>query len=204
MFIITVMLAVSFPVHAASGESVQYLTGGSATDYVGITIDGNFDDWSDKPQTQIYKGSLREGKYCIASLFRDDSYIYLYVKMSEDKPDFNGWNYTFSVDGVEKTFIIVGFSSPYILDKDKWQFVDNADAAVTYGMGEPDECELKLPLSLFTATPDAVQTITFYSTSLGQQTVQVTGTTTLPFVIAGAGIIIASAGYGLAKRKRKK
>jgi uncharacterized protein (TIGR04145 family) len=63
---------------------------------------------------------------------------------------------------------------------------------------------MQIPLSFFPKKPDMIETITFYSPNLGPQVLTATGTPTLPFIIAGSGVVVASLGYFILKRKRVK
>src|ERR1035437_6492762 len=157
LFSIFTVLSFSSPVNAATNGEVVYAASGSSSDYVGITIDGNYSDWSDKPSTDIYysAGTVHHG-----SLFRDADYVYLHILMSANGySTFNGYNYCFSVDGKD-TFvavipsngqsIIYGNTRLEVRRQNGYKLVDNASGVLTRKIGLPDEWEIKIPLELFT------------------------------------------------------
>lgn len=215
IFTISLAFVFSFPVYAASTESVVYLTQNSSPDYVGITIDGNYDDWADKPHTQIQYPWDTGNNYHLGALFRDADNVYLHIKMSPNSyTQFNGYNYKFTVDGKADYVLAVppdgasiktGNNPLVIRRQNGYQIIDGASGFVTRTAGQPDEWEIGIPLSFFDKNHhDQIKTISFYCSNIGPQELIATGTPTLPFVIAGAGLIFATAGYGIAKRKRNK
>lgn len=48
-------------------------------DYGPIVIDGYYDDWEDKPHTEMYKGNASAGRVSDVSLFRDVDNVYIHV-----------------------------------------------------------------------------------------------------------------------------
>ena len=217
-------------VHAENDEDdVLYLSNNnSSSDYVGITVDGSYGDWDDKPHTKIQYPWDANNNYHEGALFRDENYVYLHIKMSNKSyTQFNGNNYIFTFDGTPYSFQVeIGeliyqknknFSN-YLLEvhnQNGYALVENAGGTLTRWENGPnqnadenafktrDEWEIKIPLSFFTSNPSAIKTITFYCSNLGPQELIATGTPTLPFVVAGAGLVFASIGLGLSKRKRK-
>lgn len=59
-------------------------TNNATSDNLGITIDGNFDDWQDKPMTTIKEPwddyNIKKG-----SMLADANNLYLYINMSPKK-----------------------------------------------------------------------------------------------------------------------
>lgn len=56
----------------------------SYADYGTIKIDGHYDDWEDKPHTEVYKGSNPKDKAInMVSLFRDELNIYVHIIFSQ-------------------------------------------------------------------------------------------------------------------------
>jgi uncharacterized protein (TIGR04145 family) len=208
LFSICTLLVFSSPVNAASNAGVVYAASSSSSDYVGITIDGNYSDWSDKPSTAIYysAGMVHHG-----SLFRDANYVYLHILMSANGySSFNGSNYCFSVDGKDTYVavlpsngqnIIYGNTPLEVRLQNGYTLVNNAAGVLTHKIGLPDEWEIKIPLSLFSSNPGNISTISFTCSNLGSQALIATGTSTLPFVIACVGMVFAAAGIKLSKRK---
>jgi uncharacterized protein (TIGR04145 family) len=208
--ILVTLLLVSVPVFAAEGDDVIVLSDAEATDYVGITIDGYFSDWSDKPMSPIYydPGTTHTG-----SLYRDENYVYLYIKMSyPNYAQFNGYGYKFTVDGNLRTFDVIpvsgsigeGNTAMQVIRVNGYQPVPGANGIVNRTTGEGDRMEMRIPLTYFPKQPDMIKTITFQSDNLGPQVLTATGTPTLPFIIAGSGVVVASLGYFFQKRKRAK
>lgn len=201
IFAISVLLFTSIPVYATGGVS----------DYVGITIDGNYDDWEDKPHTRLQWDT--GDNYHLGALFRDADYVYLHIRMSPSGySEFNGWNYLFTVDGkaeyvaavVTSGSIVEGNNVLEIRRQNGYKIIPGANGIVTRLTGEPDEWELRIPLSYFDPHPDRIRTITFSCSNLGPQVLTATGTPTWPYLVAGTGIVIAFAGYMLSKRKRSR
>lgn len=208
--ILTIIVLLSVPVFAAEGDDVIVLSDAQATDYVGITIDGYFSDWSDKPMSSIY---YDPGTSHTGSLYRDESYVYLYIKMSyPNYPEFNGYSYEFTVDGKLYTFDVIpvsgeignGNTTMKIMRINGYQQVSGANGVVNRTAGQGDRMELRIPLTYFFRKPETLVTITFQCDNLGPQVLTATGTPTLPFIIAGSGVVVASLGYFFLKRKRAK
>ncbi|MDD4095247.1 MAG: Firmicu-CTERM sorting domain-containing protein [Oscillospiraceae bacterium] len=208
--ILVTLLLISVPVFAAEGDDVIVLSDVEATDYVGITIDGYFSDWSDKPMSPIY---YDPGTSHIGSLYRDETYVYLYIQMSDTGyTEFNGYGYEFTVDGKLHTFNILpvsdsignGNTTMQVVRVNGNQPVPGANGIVNRTTGQGDRMEMRIPLTYFPRQPDMITTITFQSDNLGPQVLTATGTPTLPFIIAGSGVVVASLGYLSLKRKRAK
>jgi len=208
--ILATIILLSVPVLAAEGDDVIVLSDAEATDYVGITIDGYFSDWSDKPMSSIYNNPDQP---ITGSLFRDEEYVYLYIKMFwPNNSSFNGYDYIFNTDNNSRSVSIVppsggvvtGITAMEVRRTSGYQLVDGASAYVYRADGQADRMELRVPLSFFPKQPDMIETITFHSPNLGPQVLTATGTPTLPFIIAGSGMVVASFGYFFLKRKRTK
>ncbi len=208
--ILVTLFLLSVPVFAAEGDDVIILSDAQATDYVGITIDGYFSDWSDKPMSPIYYDS---GTVHTGSLYRDESYVYLYIRMSDiGYTQFNGYGYKFTVDGKLYTFAVTpvsgsignGNTTMQVIRENGWQPVAGANGIVNRAAGQGDRMEMRIPLNYFFRQPETLVTITFQSDNLGPQVLTATGTPTLPFIIAGSGLVAATLGYFIRKRKRVK
>lgn len=74
------------------------ITQAAETNKFGIKIDGNFDDWKDKPMTDI-KNPWNGDPVKQASLLTDGKYIYYYITMSKTGRD----NYPFQVNDHQLT-----------------------------------------------------------------------------------------------------
>ena len=209
----SVYLLLSSPLIISAEENeILNLQNTNSSDYVSIDIDGSYDDWEDKPHSKIRYDWDAANSYHSGALFRDEDFLYLHVKMSDiSYSQFNGYNYRFTVDGVE-TFVaavppegssIVNGQNPIVVRaQNGYKLIEGAGGIVTRASGKGDEWEIKIPLKFFTKTPETVKEIKFYCSNLGPQEIVSTGTPTLPFVIAGAGLAIAATGYFIAKRKK--
>lgn len=208
--ILTTLLLISVPVFAAEGDDVIVLSDAEATDYVGITIDGYFSDWSDKPMSPIYYDPATSHS---GSLYRDETYVYLYINMSDTGyTEFNGYGYEFRVDGKLYAFDVIpvsgtigsGNTTMQVVRVNGSKPVPGANGIVNRTSGQGDRMEMRIPLTFFFRQPETLVTITFQCDNLGPQVLTATGTPTLPFMIAGSGIVVASLGYFFLKRKRAK
>ncbi len=185
-------------------------TSSKSQDYVGITIDGYFDDWEDKPHTNIYytKGMEHSG-----SLFRDEENVYMHIKMSDwGFTHFDNYTYIFTADKVKKQIMIT--AKNYHLNHNgkteldiystsgEYKKIDGATGYVYRKQGHPDEWEVKIPLKYFSSKPETISSVSFHSPNLGKQTVESVNSPTLPFVIAGSGLAIASLGFVYNKKKK--
>lgn len=204
------LLLSSTPVAASSGGLID--VGTDATSYVPITIDGNYEDWQDKPHSQLSYSWDSGNNYHSAALYRDDTYVYLHVRMSPTSyTQFNGYNYLFRADNKDfyvlaitpnNTSIVEGDNLLEIRRQNGYQVIYDSVGYVTRTAGQPDEWELRFPLEAFPGASKNIRTITFQCSNLGEQVLTATGTPTLPFLLAGTGFVIAAVGYGIKRRKR--
>jgi len=209
--IAVLVLMSSTPVAASSGGLVD--VGTDATSYVPITIDGNYEDWEDKPHSQLSYSWDTGNNYHSAALYRDDTYVYLHVRMSPTSySTFNGYNYHFSADNKWDLYvaaitpnnvaIVDGDNLLEVRNQNNYQLMLNAIGYVTRTAGQPDEWELRIPIEAFAGPDKKFRTFTFQCSNLGEQVLTATGTPTLPFLLAGTGFAIAAIGYGIKRRKR--
>lgn len=137
-----------------------------------IAIDGYYDDWEDKPHALVTnKGvpdSLRTEDNCRQlSMFYDDEYVYFHLKMeSNGKDPFKGEFFEIWIGGKLIEFHICyedgkkffsrgmkdGTYKAYVyFNGTHWEYappkVEDAYAYVT--VGEIDECEVALPLTMW-------------------------------------------------------
>lgn len=209
------VLVTGFPVLAASpagairASDVIYTSDEVTTDQLAITIDGSYEDWSDKP---VYEVSYSSSVIHHVQIFRDDTYVYLHIRMSDTGyVQFNGYNFCFNFDGKDNYVNVVsvsggmtnGINEFEIRRQNGYKLIDDAPAYVTRTAGQPDECELKIPLNFFDPHPERVTSISFTCSNLGSQTVTYVGTSTAPYIIAGTGLVLAAAGFFTFTRKRK-
>lgn len=209
--VLMTLLFSSFSVFAAEGDDVIYIDDIKTTDYVGISIDGYFTDWADKPHSPIYYDISTSHS---GSLFRDEDYVYLHIQMNyPNYTQFNGYGYRFVEDGHATTFNVLpasggsignGFTDMIIVRQNGNKTITGASGMVYRTSGQGDQMELRIPLTFFDPHPDRIVTLTVNNQNLGPQVLTATGTPTLPFIIAGSGLVVASFGYFLLKRKRNR
>ncbi len=184
---------------------------------VPIVPDGNFDDWEDKPHTQIDWD--RQEEYNTphrASLIRDDQYVYLHIKMSDDTYQaFNGNNYIFTVDGVTMNVVVTppdgynyteGITPLVVRNENGYGIIESSGGFVLKQAesGLSDEAEIRIPLSFFSDNPDMINEITFYTPNLGGDPLVITGTPTMPVIASVTGLLFAGASVAAIKKKGKK
>ena len=180
-----------------------------------IVIDGYYDDWKDKPHTNI-TWSVESKVIHKVSLFRDSTNVYLHVKMSEPNyTRFNGNEYRFIYDGTEVVFAAV-YDNGNIKNlrdgiykltvRTQQNYIPVSTGYLTRKSGESDSAEIVIPISAFGngINPESVKTIEFYSPNLGLQHVICTGTSSGPYIAVGLGFLIVCVGYLNFKKKRKK
>lgn len=211
--IIAIIAISAISVSAKNNNNVITISPDSSTDYVGINIDGNYDDWEDKPHCPIHWGWQSNNVYHLGSLFRDDDYVYLKISMSpKSYSTFNGYNYRFKIDG-KSTYVLAvpprgqwfknGNNDLVIRAQNGYRLISGANGVMTRQSNAPDKWELKIPLSFFSDQPDTIRTITFFCPNLGPQELIATGTPTLPYVIAFIALIFALIGYKASKKGNK-
>lgn len=181
-----------------------------------ITIDGNFEDWQDKPKTTITSPgddyNIKEG-----SLLADSEYIYFMIDMSPVKG--NGYNtmqpagykltigekvYWLTINGTFNTNdnSVIGQRkevSVFAWAEDNSVNTTLANAqAMTYRkqteLSYNDMLECRIPLADLNSSNGGSQTITLSNTNLGSQTMTVTGGSTGPILLAAAGFGLAAFG----------
>ncbi|MBL3531650.1 hypothetical protein JMJ99_09750 [Companilactobacillus zhachilii] len=188
------------------------------TNKFGITIDGNFDDWKDKPMVDI-QNPWRTDPIKESSLLTDGKYIYYYITMSKSGKD----NYPMQVNSYELT---VGGKMHDINIKNAWDLPKNASKKVMLQdstMGEYNmihspaiittyakkgkvysAMEAKIPYSDLHATQFTDQDISMKTPILGSQVVYAKGAGTGPVVLASVGFGIAVLSLFTVPKLRKK
>ncbi|WP_407888136.1 Firmicu-CTERM sorting domain-containing protein [Levilactobacillus sp. N40-8-2] len=196
-------------------------SGNNQSGNLGITIDGNFDDWADKTKHPMkITGDDDNIKY--ASLLTDHDNIYFYILMS---PKLSGGYTNFQPSGYQlevggKTFYLSFNNNQTVnLDVNQKQSVslniysDSAntnllghayvarqyldqkmgDGSTVQGSSYVLECAV--PYASLTGISDTSgQTITLANPNLWSGTIEASGGSTGPIVLASAGFVIAIAG----------
>lgn len=194
----------------------------AATNNFGITIDGQFSDWQDKPKTQISfewdNFNIKEG-----SLLADTTNIYFYLKMSDKGSgytDLQPADYRLKIAGklyyITFTDLITGDVgtikeigiSAWSPDDNKLYDLPNAkivEARQPVGQGYSDFVEFSIPygdLGLDSSIVNEISVEISNPNNLGSQTITTTGGSTGPFIIAGVGLVMAAGGLWVMKKKR--
>lgn len=209
----------STPQDSASSSSSQ-ASPNNQTNNLGISIDGNFNDWSDKPKAPMkIEGDDDNIKY--VSLLADDKNIYFYIEM---RPVLSGGYVNFQPSGYELT---VG-NAKYFLDlnknktvelnegqvklvtlgiynskTDKYEKLDDhvavtkkkitqkmGDGSTVTGEGYLFECAV--PLSELKESSNMPgQTIALANKNLWTGQVNASGGSTKPIILAVVGLLIA-------------
>lgn len=207
------ILGYSITAYASENDAITDVEDTASGDYVGISIDGSYDDWEDKPHSKIQYPWDSGNNFHTASLFRDEDYIYLHVRMSPySYTQFNGYNYCFTVDG-EETYVAVvppegksigeGENEVVVRAQNGYTLINDAGGVVSRHSGQSDEWELRIPLTFFTDNPDLAKEITFHCSNLGPQEIIATATPTLAIAVAGTGLIIAASSLYFTNKRKK-
>lgn len=196
------ILIFSMPVHAAG---------------VGITLDGYFDDWSDKPEIVLTPGDSGNMKQeHIVKWYTDDNYLYLYIDMSNsNKGKEPSCPIKYYINGVKQDPGILAKKGTgnsvqvYYGDEDENGKVIGNEKAIPnsgglYGYSEA-ECEFKIPLSVFeNGAKNQMLSIEMEFPNLGKGTIHFEVGSTYPYtgiVICGA---VAFFSFTIYTRKKRK
>lgn len=186
-----------------------------ANNKFGITIDGNFDDWKNKPKTDIDFGKADDFNIKRGVLLADQNNIYFYIDMSPKQ----GVGYTnlqpsgyeltvgnkaysltinnalnLKTNEIRKTNVNVwehDSTGAYLSDnvgKACLTRVSN-DALVKGGI--TDKMEVMIPLSALKVSGTTEQKISLHNGNLGKQTLTTVGGSTAPILLAISGLAIA-------------
>ncbi len=179
-------------------------------DYGAIEIDGYYDDWEDKPHTQVYYDQSNIHR---VSVFRDESTVYVHIKMSE-----NGFrhmdNYYFEMGTNQgtKAFTLElepikekmsGTAGIKVHNTSNWQNVIGS-GYYTREEGESDEAEFNILLSSITDDPQGIYDISIMCSNLGPQIIICVGAGTGPYmgIAIGAAIVLISLAYFYYRKRR--
>lgn len=212
MFAVSAMMFAGLAV-SADDTPVFFFWSAETGDYVSINIDGSFDDWYDKPKTEIaYDWDKEQNLQHDGSVFVDDENIYIYVKMSDNSyTGFNGHNWNVTVNGVKSSIVVVppddittnpdGITDLVVRDQNGYGIISGSAGDLVKIPGVGDTAEIKIPKSFFTDNPDEIQSVEFYSPNLGPQKVTSVSSPTGAVLIALSGLLIACYGYYRKKDK---
>ena len=192
----------------------------------GITIDGQFNDWTAQPKTQLSFAYNNNNVNKQIAILRDDTYLYLYLDMD---PDGKGHNYRFQGSGWTissgrnyTTLSINTNKQPSVgqmaivtsvwawsngTDPDRLFMNQQIPGATGYVVTQQvrgnfrDQAEIRIPLAGFIKQPNLVKELTIKNTNLGDQSITVSGGNTGPWIIAVSSVVVV--GGLVAVRNRK-
>lgn len=190
----------------------------NAADYGTIQIDGYYDDWEDKPHTQVYHGNPHNDlKVHLVALFRDQTKVYVHVKMSEkNNSDFHNIHLDLYTNLGNETYSVILDSNT---DKKKPEggtaalkvYLQNGRDSVGSGYytrteGETDDAEFFIPLSTISNQQGGITEISMRIYELGKQHIISVGADTGPYlgIALGAAIAFGSGGYYYYRRKNER
>jgi len=187
-----------------------------AVDYGAIQIDGYYDDWEDKPHTQVYYGTIPNvSEIHLVSLFRDETRVYIHVKMSENNySEFHNMyfslytnagtvSYTAITEPLsEKKKPVVGTAGLTVHLQSNWNIVGTG--YYTRAVGESDDAEFVIPLSTISSQPASITEISLKIVELGSQQIFCVGADTAPYIGIAicAAIALGPGGYYYYRRKK--
>lgn len=204
------------------------------TNNYNIAIDGSFDDWVDKPKTDIFFDYNNGNVTKQGSFLSDGQYLYIYIDMDPYNKGHNyrfqgsGWNIqvgnnitslSFTVDG--GIWSLQAGQKAAIKSVWSWSnqnpdqiFINQEIAGATgfvasekssNGWAYHDRAEIKIPLNGFLKNPDIVQSMTIYDTdNMGQQKITIAGADTGSSMIVLSGFFLAIAVLLIGKLKKSK
>lgn len=181
---------------------------------VGVTLDGYYDDWSDKPSVQLKYGWYNLGQVHTVKWYTDDKYLYLYVKMGTiGGQQLNYYIIYFEVnDGPQKQLQFAPDSPTSgrisVFDVNGGYTKVSDDGYVTRGSNSDgktsDQGEFKIPLTVFQNDTNQMMDVKMQFPNLGEQTLEFQVGSTHPYTgiaICGGVVILGFLIY--VKRKRE-
>jgi len=189
-----------------------------AVDYGAIQIDGYYDDWEDKPHTKVYHGNPHDDlKVYLVSLFRDETTVYVHIKMSEENDsNFHNIHLELHTNLGTETYSVI-LDSPHEIKKPEGGtfglkvYEQNGRDMVGSGYytrtkGEADDAELFIPLSTISDQPTGITEISMRIIELGKQQIICVGANTGPYIGIAICTTIAfgSSGYYYYRRKKEQ
>jgi len=195
-FLILVLMVFLIPLHGFA-------------DYGAIVIDGYYDDWEDKPHTEVYYDYGIRHK---VSVFRDEARVYVHIKMAETGfTHIDNYYFDMETSGETTAFIlqtkpIYGTHGTGGLEVYEYKGGPKliGSGFYTEKEGESDEAEFYIELSLISDDPEGIYDISLYSPDLGRQQIMCAGVGTGPYVgvAVGAAMILVTTGYFYLRKKR--
>lgn len=201
----------------------------SAESGAGISIDGYYDDWEDKPMSLITWNNNNGTAHHDVSMVKDDEYIYIFLGMH---PSYHSGIPIYSINlsiNDKNCQLFLGYANDqnttdwgHAVDVHKkglytglhpFTYYPNnslGDAAITvYNGNERDKLEIRVNikdletvLGLSEGTVNNGSRISLYMPNVGSQTIELVGTSSGPII--GIAISAGVVGFVLLRRHNKK
>ncbi len=192
----------------------------------GMVMDGYFDDWADKMHHLVINWDMPDSDRNVnncrqLSVVYDDEHIYFHIIMRRDgNEEFNGNEYTVTVDGKSVTFYLrdqydnvfpgndrtPGRKEMYLWYRngqgtDDQTKVENSIGWLIVQENKPDECEFKIPVSIFeTIYGEPIgnfSELTVTNPNMFMGGVTIAGSSSGPWVGVGLCVLAACAGFAV-------
>lgn len=182
---------------------------------VGITLDGYYDDWSDKPGVQLKYDWYNPGQVHTVKWHTDDKYLYLNIKMGTvGGQQLNYYIIYFQVNNGPQKQLQFAPDSPNngrisVFDVNGGYTKVSDDGYVTRGSNSDgktsDQGEFKIPLTVFEKSSNQMMDLKLQFPNLGKQTLEFQVGSTHPYIgiaICGGVVLFSFAIYTIRKRKK--
>ncbi|WP_069999808.1 Firmicu-CTERM sorting domain-containing protein [Cellulosilyticum sp. I15G10I2] len=181
---------------------------------VNVVLDGHFDDWSDKPASELKYPWNNEGQVHILKWHMDDNNLYLYIKMgTRGGQALNYYQIVYYVDQGSRRQLALAPDTPSkgrisIVDTSGGYLILTADGYVVRGDNKDgktsDQGEFRIPLSTFRQdTNNQMFTLRLEFPNLGSQSVIFEAGSTRPYMGLVISGVVAIVGAMIYKRKRR-
>lgn len=174
-----------------------------------ITLDGYFDDWDDKPKTELFYDSASTDRKTYIGVIADEMNIYCYATIARN---FDGTNFVLTIDGKTVRFEVYfkqgnkpskPGSYEVILRDSSWNIIGSG-MVVLGSANENHQMEFALPFDALKIKPETVKKITLKNPSYGRGEATTVGTPTGPIIsLCAIGACIGFGNYKAKKNKRK-
>ncbi len=180
---------------------------------IDINLDGNFDDWVDKPQTQLSYSWNHEGQVHTLKWHMDEDNLYLYIKMgTRGGQSLNYYNINYSVDDGTIRQLALSPDAPRtgrisIIDLSEYSVL-STDGYVVRGNNNDgkssDEAEFRIPLSTFRKDGNnEIFNLRLAFPNLGDEDIVFEAGSTFPYMTVILSVVVASLGMLIYKRKKR-
>lgn len=180
---------------------------------IDINLDGSFDDWVDKPQTQLTYPWYNEGQVHTVKWHMDEDNLYLYIKMgTRGGQSINYYIIYYWVDGSERKQLALAPDSP---SKGKISIIDlrnysvlSKDGYVVRGSNSDgkssDEAEFRIPLSTFKKDANnEMFNLRLAFPNLGDEEIVFEAGSTFPYIAIFLSLLMVLLGMLIYKGKKR-